>query len=108
MTIATAGALALFVGVAEPLLGFVYGSDFRAASDSLVLLLPGAVLFAGAAILNAGIYAAGRPFTATCTQILGMLVTIVGLGRPSSRTAAASRPRPSSRRRPTRRSSSPA
>ena len=78
MTIATAGALALFV-LAEPLLGFVYGSDFRAASESLVLLLPGAVLFAGAAILNAGIYAAGRPFTATCTQILGMLVTIVGL-----------------------------
>jgi hypothetical protein len=41
--------------------------------------LPGGVLFAGASILNAGIYAAGRPFTATCTQILGMLTTVVGL-----------------------------
>jgi O-antigen/teichoic acid export membrane protein len=78
MTVAAAVALVLML-LAAPLLGFVYGGEFRAASDSLVLLLPGAVLFAGAAILNAGIYAAGRPFTATFAQLLGMLVTIVGL-----------------------------
>ena len=64
---------------AEPLLGLVYGSDFRDAAESLRLLLPGAVLFAGASILSAGIYAAGRPFTATLTQLLGMAVTVVGL-----------------------------
>jgi O-antigen/teichoic acid export membrane protein len=74
-----AGIAVILLLLAEPLLGFVYGGEFRAASESLRLLLPGAVLFAGAAILNAGIYAAGRPFTATCTQLLGMLVTVVGL-----------------------------
>jgi O-antigen/teichoic acid export membrane protein len=68
--------LALF---ARPLLGFVYGDDFRGAATSLRLLLPGAVAFAGASILSAGIYAAGRPFTATLTQLLGMVVTVVGL-----------------------------
>ena len=68
--------LALF---ARPLLGFVYGDEFRGAAKSLRLLLPGAVAFAGASILSAGIYAAGRPFTATLTQLLGMVVTIVGL-----------------------------
>ena len=43
------------------------------------MLLPGAVLFAGSSILTAGIYAAGRPFTATMAQVLGMVVTVVGL-----------------------------
>ena len=65
--------------LAQPLLGLVYGADFEDASTSLLLLLPGGVLFAGSSILNAGIYAAGRPFTATATQILGMVVTVVGL-----------------------------
>jgi peptidoglycan biosynthesis protein MviN/MurJ (putative lipid II flippase) len=37
------------------------------------------VLFAGSAILGAGVYAAGRPFTATFAQLVGMVVTIVGL-----------------------------
>jgi O-antigen/teichoic acid export membrane protein len=75
-----AGALALVLGLfARPLLGFVYGEDFRDAAEQLVLILPGAVLFAGSAILGAGVYAAGRPFTATVAQVLGMVVTIVGL-----------------------------
>ena len=78
LAIATAGALALAL-LARPLLGLVYGDDFRAASTSLLLLLPGGVLFAASSILNAGIYAAGHPFTATTTQIIGMLVTVVGL-----------------------------
>ena len=68
--------LALFP---RELLGLVYGDSFRDAADPLLLLLPGAVLFAGSAILAAGIYAAGRPFTATIAQVLGMLVTVVGL-----------------------------
>ena len=61
------------------LLGLVYGDSFRDAAEPLLLLLPGAVLFAGSAILAAGIYAAGRPFTATVAQVLGMVVTVVGL-----------------------------
>jgi O-antigen/teichoic acid export membrane protein len=72
--------MALVLGLlAEPLLGLVYGDDFRAAAESLRLLLPGAVLFAGSSILAAGIYAGGRPFTATLTQLLGVVVTVVGL-----------------------------
>jgi O-antigen/teichoic acid export membrane protein len=68
--------LALF---ARPLLGLVYGDRFRDAAEPLLLLLPGAVLFAGSAILGAGVYAAGRPFTATVAQVIGMVVTIAGL-----------------------------
>jgi O-antigen/teichoic acid export membrane protein len=68
--------LALF---AKPLLGFIYGDSFRDASKQLLLLLPGAVLFAGSAIVGAGVFAAGRPFTATVAQLIGMVVTVVGL-----------------------------
>src|SRR2546423_12584571 len=61
-----AGLLALGLAVfARPLLGLVYGDNFRDAADPLLLILPGAVLFAGSSILAAGVYAAGRPFTAT-------------------------------------------
>jgi O-antigen/teichoic acid export membrane protein len=71
-----AAVLALF---ARPLIGLVYGDSFRDAAEPLLLLLPGVVLFAGSSILAAGVYAAGRPFTATFAQLLGMAVTIVGL-----------------------------
>ena len=64
---------------APGLIGLVYGDDFRDAAESLRLLLPGAVLFAGASILSAGVYAAGRPFAATLTQLTGVVVTVVGL-----------------------------
>jgi len=69
-------ALVLF---ARPLLALVYGDAFGDAAEPLLLLLPGAVLFAGAAILSAGLYAAGRPFTATLAQLLGTVVTVIGL-----------------------------
>jgi len=79
-SLAVAAVLAIGLALlARPLLGLVYGDDFRDAADPLLLILPGAVLFAGSSILGAGIYAAGRPFTATVTQGLGMLVTIAGL-----------------------------
>jgi O-antigen/teichoic acid export membrane protein len=72
--------LALVLAVfARPLIGLVYGDSFRDAAEPLLLLLPGVVLFAGSSILAAGVYAAGRPFTATFAQLLGMAVTIVGL-----------------------------
>jgi O-antigen/teichoic acid export membrane protein len=79
-SLAVAAVLALGLALfARPLLGFVYGDDFRDAAEPLILILPGAVLFAGASILGAGVYAAGRPFTATLAQLLGMIVTVVGL-----------------------------
>jgi O-antigen/teichoic acid export membrane protein len=79
-SVAVAAILALGLGLlAEPLLGLVYGSSFRPAAGALRLLLPGAVLFAGSSILSAGVYAAGRPFIASVAQLLGLLVTVVGL-----------------------------
>ncbi len=72
----TAAGLALF---ARPLLGLVYGDEFRDAAEPLLLILPGAVLFAASSILAAGLYAAERPFTATVCQLLGMVVSVVGL-----------------------------
>jgi O-antigen/teichoic acid export membrane protein len=79
-SLAVAGGLALGLALfARPLLGLVYGDDFRDAAEPLLLILPGSVLFAGASILSAGLFAAGRPFTATLAQVLGMVVTVVGL-----------------------------
>jgi O-antigen/teichoic acid export membrane protein len=79
-SLVVAGVLAAALGLlAEPLLELVYGAPFRGASEPLLLLLPGAVLFAGSSILAAGVYAAGRPFTATFAQLLGMAVTVLGL-----------------------------
>jgi O-antigen/teichoic acid export membrane protein len=79
-SLAIAGLLALGLALfARPLLGLVYGDQFRDAAEPLVLILPGAVLFAGSSILAAGVLAVGRPFTATFAQILGMVVTVIGL-----------------------------
>ena len=79
-TLAIAGALALGLGLfARPMLEVVYGQQFGAAASTLRLLLPGSVLFAGSSILTAGIYALGKPFTATSAQVAGMAVTVIGL-----------------------------
>jgi O-antigen/teichoic acid export membrane protein len=79
-SLVVAAVLAAFLALfARPLIGLVYGDSFRDAAEPLLLLLPGVVLFAGSSILAAGVYAAGRPFTATFAQLLGMGVTVVGL-----------------------------
>ncbi len=79
-SLVVAAVLAAVLGVlAAPLVTLVYGASFRDAAEPLVLLLPGAVLFAGSSIVAAGVYAAGRPFTATFAQLLGMTVTVIGL-----------------------------
>lgn len=92
-TLAVAGALALVIGLfSGPLLRLVYGAPFESAAPTLRLLLPGAVLFAGSAILSAGVYAAGRPLTTSAAQLVGMVVTVVGLSvflRKGGITAAA-------------------
>ena len=76
-----AGAIATALGVlARFVLVLAYGARFGAAATSLQLLLPGSVLFAGSSILGAGLYAAGRPLTTSATQVIGMIVTVVGLG----------------------------
>jgi O-antigen/teichoic acid export membrane protein len=92
-TLAIAGALALVVAVfAGPLLGVIYGAQFRPAASTLQLILPGAVLFAGSSIVSAGVYAAGRPLVASLAQVFGVAVTVIGLSvflRGGGITAAA-------------------
>jgi O-antigen/teichoic acid export membrane protein len=93
ITLAVAGVLALALALAaRPLLGVIYGDDFRDAAEPLRLILPGAVLFAASSIVGAGLYAAGKPFTATLAQLAGMVVTVAGLAiflRSGGITAAA-------------------
>jgi O-antigen/teichoic acid export membrane protein len=71
-----AAALAVFGSIAIRL---VYGAAFADSYPLLLLLLPGAVLFAAAPTLIGGIYAANRPFTASIPQISGAILTVVGL-----------------------------
>lgn len=74
------GAVALVLGLIAPqLIAFVYGESFRPAAEPLRILLPGSVLFAAAFVLIAGIFSANRPFTAATSQIVGTIVTAIGL-----------------------------
>jgi glycosyltransferase involved in cell wall biosynthesis/O-antigen/teichoic acid export membrane protein len=75
-------ALAIAVGLAllaDLLVPFVYGRAFADSVLPLRLLLPGAVLYAGANIVLSGLYAANRPLTAALTQVGGLVITVVGL-----------------------------
>jgi len=91
-TIAVCGALGAVLAIAgEPLLGLVYGAQFRAAIDPLRLLVPGAVLFAAASVVASGLAGAGRPFTATFGYGVGAIVMVGGLALfvPAGGTTAA-------------------
>jgi O-antigen/teichoic acid export membrane protein len=73
-------ALVLPLGLAAPqLIGLVYGSDFVEASTALRLLLPGMVLALATGVLDSGLQAVGRPLAASAGQLLGLVVTLVGL-----------------------------
>jgi O-antigen/teichoic acid export membrane protein len=79
-TLGVALALAVGIGaVADIALRVLYGASFVAAHEALLLLLPGAVLYACAGVLWSGLYALNRPLTAAATQGFGALVTVVGL-----------------------------
>jgi O-antigen/teichoic acid export membrane protein len=65
--------------VAPPLVGLVYGDEFRGSVTSLRLLLPGIVLWSAATVVGCGHKAAGRPGTASIAQGVGAIVTVVGL-----------------------------
>ncbi|PWC32980.1 oligosaccharide flippase family protein [Azospirillum sp. TSO35-2] len=79
-TFAVGGVLGggLFV-FADLAIRLVYGPAFADSALPLRLMLPGAVLYAAAAILLNGLYAENRPFTATLAHLLGMVVTMGGL-----------------------------
>jgi O-antigen/teichoic acid export membrane protein len=80
VTLLLGAMLAIGIGLAADfLLPLIYGSGFDGSASPLRLLLPGAVLYAGAGILWSGLYAVNRPFTAALTQVPGLVVTIAGL-----------------------------
>ena len=73
-------AIALPLGVlAAVALEFVYGSEFGAAATSMRILLPGAVLDAGAIVLWSGLLAANRPFLSSLATAPAAALTVGGL-----------------------------
>jgi O-antigen/teichoic acid export membrane protein len=79
-TFAIGTALAIAIAVAaDAALRLLYGSAFAQGALALRLLLPGAVCYACAAVLWAGLYALNRPLSAAGSQIVGLVVTVVGL-----------------------------
>jgi O-antigen/teichoic acid export membrane protein len=79
-TLAIGGGVALLIAaVAGPGIRIVFGPSFDKATGPLLILLPGYVLLQGASVLSAGISAVNRPFTAAIPQLLGSVVTVVGL-----------------------------
>lgn len=80
VTFAGGAAFALLVGLlAEFAVKAVYGSDFGPSVEPLRILLPGTVLYGAAMVIVSGLYGAGRPFTAGAPQLVGLVITAVGL-----------------------------
>lgn len=76
--------LAVAVGIpllilAPQLLALVYGQDFVPATDALRILVPGVVFAMGSRVTEPGLQAMNRPLAASTGQLLGLLVTAVGL-----------------------------
>lgn len=68
------------LGAISPwLIAFVFGHDYLGALPSLWLLLPGVVLWSATSVLGAGLQAAGRPGRASLAQVVGVVITVVGL-----------------------------
>jgi O-antigen/teichoic acid export membrane protein len=71
-----AGVVAAVAGVGVEL---VYGPDFAGSVEPLRVLLAGAVLYAAAGTVCAGLYALDRPFTAAVAQLCAAAFTVAGL-----------------------------
>ena len=70
--------LALILAVAaQPLLRTLYGTPFEPAASALWLLLPGAVVLGGAAVLSAHVAGLGRPDLNLVGAIAGLIVTVI-------------------------------
>ncbi len=70
----------LSLGLLAPwLVSLVYGDAFSPAVPALRLLLPGIVLWSACSILGGGLQALNRPGRASLVQLLGLVVTAVGL-----------------------------
>jgi O-antigen/teichoic acid export membrane protein len=71
-----AATIAAFANIGVRLL---YGSAFSGSVESLRILLVGAVMWAGAGTVCAGLYALNRPFTAAIAQLSAAAITVTGL-----------------------------
>lgn len=72
--------LAGLLAISAPwLVETVYGSEFESSVTLVRLLMPGAVCYATAFILIAGLSSRNQPIRGTVAQCAGMLVTLCGL-----------------------------
>ena len=79
---ALVGGLVLVVGLgvtAPWLVPLVYGAEFRDAVLPLWMLLPGVLLWCANTILSAGLEALDMPGRASMAQLVGIVITVVGL-----------------------------
>jgi antigen flippase len=80
LALIVASLFALAIGlVSRPAVALLYGSEFDAAVAPLRILLLGVVAYSAANVLVAGLYGANRPFFAASTEVVGAVVTVVGL-----------------------------
>ena len=71
-------AVPMFV-LAPWMLGVVYGQEFSAAGNTLRILLVSVVLGIASGILETGLQAVNRPLAASVSQLIGLVVTALGL-----------------------------
>lgn len=69
----------VLAGLSPWLISLVYGAEYLDALPALWLLLPGVVMWASTSVLSAALQAAGLPGRASLAQIVGVVVTVVGL-----------------------------
>lgn len=80
LVFASSSAAAVGLALLGPVvIGSLYGESFLGAVQPLRLLLPGLVALATASIVAGGLRAVNRPGSASVAQLLGLVVTVVGL-----------------------------
>lgn len=69
----------LLVAIAQPAITLVYGQGFVASVKLVDILLAGSIFYVAGFTLWQGLYAIGRPFSATIAQLAGLAATALGL-----------------------------
>jgi O-antigen/teichoic acid export membrane protein len=65
--------------IAEPAVVHVYGKSFAGSVTAIWIMLPGYALYVAGYTLWQGLYAAGKPLASLASQLIGAVVTVVGL-----------------------------
>jgi O-antigen/teichoic acid export membrane protein len=79
--VAAASLLAVLgtAACAPVLIPLVYGTDFSPAIQPLLILLPGVLALCLLSVVQSGLLASNQPGRASTAQLVGLLVTVVGL-----------------------------